>query len=174
MLVVLFNAVKVESVPLNFNYFSATRRQGVPISAQGIGHAGRMRRLILGFLGAALMIFSAEPAQAASDEDQVRAVLDGMNSSYNGADFDSFASHLCADMRRADGFETGWYESRKTDGPTSITVMSVDVAGNPPSQAIANVRFAAANHADAKVLEVDFVRENAEWKACRYHSASSL
>jgi hypothetical protein len=133
-----------------------------------------MQRLILGFLGAALMVLPAAPAQAATDEDQVRAVLDGMNRSYNGTDFDSFASHLCAGMRRADGFEAGWYESRKTDGLTSITVMSVDVAGNPPSRAIANVRFAAANHADAKVLEVDFVRESAEWKACRYHSASSI
>ena len=127
-----------------------------------------MPRLTLGLIGAALMIFCAAPARAASDEDQVRAVLNGMNSSYNGADFDSFASHLCADMRGADGFEAGWYESRKTDGPTSITVMSVDVAGNPPSRATADVRFAAANHADAKVLEVGFVRESAEWKACRY------
>jgi hypothetical protein len=127
-----------------------------------------MRRLILGFLGAALMVLSAGPAQAASEEDQARAVLDGMNSSYNGADFDSFARHLCADMRRARGFEAGWYDSRQTDGPTSITVMSVDVAGDPPSRATAKVRFAAANHADAKVLEVDFVRESAEWKACRY------
>ncbi len=127
-----------------------------------------MPRLILGFFGAALMIFSAGAAQAASDEDQVRAVLDGMNSSYNGADFDSFAGHLCASMRRADGFEAGWYASRKTDGPTSITVMSVDVAGSPPSRAIANVRFAAANHTDPKVLEVEFVRESAEWKACHY------
>jgi hypothetical protein len=173
MLVVFFNAVKVESVPLNFNLFSATRRQGVPASAPDIGHAGRMRRLTLGFIGAALLVLPPAPAQAATDEDQVRAVLDGMNSSYNGADFDSFAGHLCADMRRADGFEAGWYASRNTDGPTNITVMSVDVAGNPPSRAIANVRFAAANRADPKVLDVDFVRESAQWKACRYSAGQT-
>ncbi|MGO4441772.1 hypothetical protein AB4Z42_00300 [Mycobacterium sp. 2YAF39] len=78
---------------------------------------------------------------------------------------------LSAGMRRADGFEAGWYASRKTDGPTTITVMSVAVAGNPPSRAIANVRFAAANHADPKVLDVDFVRESAQWKACRYSAS---
>jgi hypothetical protein len=127
-----------------------------------------MRRLILPAIGVALMVVYAAPTHAATDEDQVRAVLDGMNASYNGADFDGFASHLCAAMRRADGFEAGWHESRKADGPTTITVMSVDVAGDPPSRAVADVRFAAANRADAKVLEVDFVRESAEWKACRY------
>jgi hypothetical protein len=98
----------------------------------------------------------------------VRAVLDGMNASYNSADYDGFASHLCVDMKRADGFEAGWHQSRQTDGPTRITVIAVNVAGDPPSQAVASVRFAAANHPDAKVLQVDFVRESAEWKACRY------
>ncbi len=120
------------------------------------------------------MVVAATPAHAATDEDQVRAVLDGMNASYNGADFDAFASHLCAAMRHAEGFEAGWYQSRKTDGPTTISVMSVDVAGDPPSRAVANVRFAAANRADPKVLEVDFVRESAQWKACRYSAGLSV
>lgn len=129
-----------------------------------MAHAGPMRPPVLA-IAAALMAFSVAPAQAGTDEDQVRAVLDGMNASYNGSDFDAFASHVCGAMRHADGFEAGWYQSRTTDGPTSITVMSVDVAG---TRAIANVRFAAANHADPKTLEVDFVRESDEWKACRY------
>ncbi len=119
-------------------------------------------------IATALMVFSVAPAQAGTEEDQVRAVLDGMNTAYNGSDFDAFASHVCLDMRQGDDFEAGWYQSRKADGPTSITVTSVDVAGNPPAQAIANVRFAAANHTDPKTLQVDFVREDAEWKACRY------
>ena len=132
-----------------------------------------MRRVVLPSVGAALMILSAVPAHASTYEDQVRAVLDGMNASYNGADFDGFASHLCADMRRAPGFKAGWYQSRKVDGPTRITVISVNVAGDPPSRAIANVRFAAANQADPTILEVDFVRESADWKACRYSHARS-
>ena len=127
-----------------------------------------MGRAVVPAVVAGLVVLSSAPAHAAPAEDQVRAVLDGMNASYNSVDYDSFASHVCADMKQADGFEAGWHQSRETDGPTRITVISVDVAGDPPSQAVANVRFAAANHADAKILEVDFVRESAEWKACRY------
>ncbi|MCV7042334.1 hypothetical protein BST36_13855 [Mycolicibacterium moriokaense] len=133
-----------------------------------------MRHLVLPSVGAALLILSAAPAQASTSEDQVRAVLAGMNTSYNGADFDGFASHLCADMRQAPGFEAGWYRSRKADGPTRITVLSVDVAGDPPSRAVANVRFAAANQAAPAVVEVDFVRESSEWKACRYSQARNI
>ena len=79
---------------------------------------------------AALMLVTTRPAPAATDEDQVRAVLDGMNGSYNRSDFEAFASHVCADMLRADGYEAGWYQSRKSDGPTQITVNSVDVTGD--------------------------------------------
>jgi hypothetical protein len=32
----------------------------------------------------------------------------------------------------------------------------------------ANVRFQAANRADAKTLDVEFRRDGADWKACRY------
>jgi len=116
-------------------------------------------------LGAA----TAGPASAATDEDQVRAVLNGMNGSYNSSDFKGFASHLCADMLKAAGLEAGWYASRKSDGPTQITINSVEVAGvSDIRRAVANVRFEAANHADTKTLDVEFLREGAEWKACRY------
>jgi hypothetical protein len=110
------------------------------------------------------------PASAASDEDEVRAVLNGMNASYNRTDFGTFASHLCADMLKAAGFEAGWYASRRSDGPTEITVNSVEVPGDRhPQVAVANVRFQAANH-DAKTLDVEFLREGGEWKACRYQA----
>lgn len=131
-----------------------------------------MRSVVL-VIPAALMAVSVAPAQADTDADQVRAVLDGMNASYNGSDFDAFAAHVCADMRATDGFEAGWYQSREADGPTSITVMSVSVVGSPPSEAVANVRFAAANRADPKILAVDFVRERATWKACGYGASRS-
>jgi hypothetical protein len=123
---------------------------------------------------AALMVVTARPAMTATDEDRVRAVLEGMNGSYNRSDFDAFASHVCADMLRADAYEAGWYRSRQTDGPTRITVNSVDVTGDPASLAVANVRFVAANHTDAKTLDIDFLREGAEWKACRYQAGQSV
>lgn len=109
------------------------------------------------------------PARAAGDADQVRAVLAGMNGSYNRSDFTSFAAHVCAAMRHADGFETEWYASRRADGPTRISVNSVTVAGHPAVTAVATVRFAAENHSSAKTFDIDFVREAGEWKACHYH-----
>jgi hypothetical protein len=112
-----------------------------------------------------LVLISSAPAHAATDEDQVRGVLNGMNGSYNNTDFRGFASHLCAGMLKAAGLEASWYASRKSDGTTQITINSVEVAG---VDAVANVRFEAANHADTKTLDVEFRREGAEWKACRY------
>jgi hypothetical protein len=120
---------------------------------------------------AALMLVTTRPAPTATDGDQVRRVLEGMNGSYNRSDFEAFASHVCADMLRAGGYEAGWYQSRKSDGPTQITVNSVNVTGD---DAVANVRFVAANHSDAKTLDVDFLREGDQWKACRYAAGQSL
>lgn len=115
---------------------------------------------------ATTLVGMARPAVAA-DQDQVRAVLSTMNNSYNSSDFTAFASHVCAAMLRANNFQAGWYENREVDGTTQITVNSVDVTGD---DAVANVRFVAANHEDAKTFDIDFLREGAEWKACRYHT----
>lgn len=123
-----------------------------------------MRPAVVAAVVAAL---SAAPAQAATDEDQVRAVLNGMNGSYNQSDFAGFAAHLCDSMRTAAGFEAGWYASRKSDGPTQITINSIQVAG---ADAVANVRFQAANREDTKTLDVEFRRDGTDWKACRYQA----
>lgn len=123
---------------------------------------------------AAASVVTSSPARAASDEDQVRAVLDKMNSSYNDANFGAFASHLCADLLMSPGYEAGWHASRESDGPTKIAVNSVHVKGDPASLAVANVRFDAANREDGKTLDVDFLRDGGDWKACRYHAGQSV
>jgi hypothetical protein len=120
---------------------------------------------------AVLIVVTTRPAPAVTDEDQVRAVLAGMNGSYNESNFEAFASHVCADMLRNNSYEAGWYESRQTDGPTQITVNSVAVTGDG---AVANVQFVAANQADPKTLDVDFLREGDQWKACRYSAGQSV
>jgi hypothetical protein len=175
----MFNVVKVESVPLKSDEFSsiagarcavlyATRRSGVPIGTVVIGQADSMRFAAVPAIVAALLLLSSAPAPAATDEDQVRAVLDGMNGSYNRSDFTGFAAHLCTDILKNAGFKAGWYASRKSDGPTQITINSITVTEGPRPQAIANVRFQAANHADAKTFDVGFLRVDGDWKACRY------
>ena len=161
MLVAMFNVVKVESVPLKSDNFSACRASEPEI----IGHADAMRPAVVSTIVAGMVLLSSAQAQAATDEDQVRAVLNGMNGSYNRSDFGEFASHVCADMLRAADFEAGWYARRKSDGPTQITINSVEVTG---VDAVANVRFQAANHAEAKTRDVEFLRQGADWKACRY------
>jgi hypothetical protein len=178
----MFNVVKVESVPLKFSFFLQTASRVYP--PRIIGKAERVRLCArIGLLIAAgvtvtaltiVALFIAVGARSgptASDADHVRAVLDGMNGSYNRSDFAGFASHLCPDMLRANGYEAGWYQSRSSDGPTQITVNSVDVTGD---DAVANVRFQAANHEDIKTLDIDFLREGADWKACRYHVARAI
>jgi hypothetical protein len=173
MLVAMFNVVKVESVPLKSVFFLRAARR---TSTRAIvGHAEPMRPGVMPAIVTGLVLLSSGTARAATDEDQVRAVLNGMNGSYNRSDFNEFASHLCADMLKGAGFEAGWYASRESDGPTQITVNSVEVTGAPgPQVAIANVRFQAANHPDAKTLDVEFLREGAEWKACRYDAGRSV
>jgi hypothetical protein len=118
-----------------------------------------------------LTVVTSAPARSDSNESQVRAVLDGMNGSYNRTDFEEFASHLCADMLRTEGFKAGWYESRRIDGPTRITVNSVEMVGD---DAVASVRFEAANRQNPETLDIDFVREGAEWKACRYRTRQTV
>jgi hypothetical protein len=140
-----------------------------------IGNAGPMDALVATLtIVVVVTMATAGTASAATDEDQVRAVLNGMNGSYNRSDFKEFASHLCADMLKADGFEAGWYASRKSDGPTQITINSVEVADVPHPQAVANVRFQAANHSEAKTLDVEFLRDGTEWKACRYNAGQYI
>ncbi|HET6735499.1 hypothetical protein [Mycobacterium sp.] len=65
-------------------------------------------------IAALLIAVGARSTPATSDEDRVRAVLNGMNGSYNRSDFAAFASHVCPDMLRADQFEAGWYHSPRT------------------------------------------------------------
>jgi ketosteroid isomerase-like protein len=180
----MFNVVKVECVPLNSMFFRRAARlrperavigdrEVMPINARpGLLVAGGVAAALP--LAAVLIVVTTGSTPTATDADQVRAVLDGMNGSYNRSDFEAFASHVCLDMLRAAGYEAGWYQSRESDGPTQITVNSVDVTGDGDlARAVANVRFVAANH-DAKTLDIDFLREGSQWKACRYRPTRSL
>lgn len=127
-----------------------------------------------GVVGAVALaaVGSPVPAHAGTAEEAVRAVLDVMNGSYNRSDFGGFAANVCADMRRAAGFEAGWRQSRETDGPTRITVNSISVNGASADSAVANVRFVAARH--DKTLDIEFRREGSQWKACRYQAGQAV
>lgn len=140
-----------------------------------MGFTGRTALLVSGgvlvAVTPAIVAVVSVATPAPTDADRVRAVLDTMNNSYNRSDFEAFASHVCADMLRSDAYEAGWHQSRASDGPTQIAVNSVDVTGD---DAVANVRFMAVNHEDPKTLDIDFLRDGADWKACRYHPVQSV
>jgi hypothetical protein len=119
-------------------------------------------------LAVAVGTLAPAPAAADSADHEIRAVLDGMNRSYNSADFAAFAAHVCADMLRADGFRADWLESRRVDGPTRISVKAVRIHGD---DAVATVRFEAERH--TSTVEVDFVREGG-WKVCRYRPGVTI
>ncbi|WP_232425706.1 Rv0361 family membrane protein [Mycobacterium sp. JS623] len=188
----MFNVVKVESVPLKSDYFATSLLEDRKILAdrdlaavsrggfsavtacrisgrEAMGQARSVRWVVM--VVASLVTLSSATAQAATDEDQVRAVLNGMNGSYNRTDFTEFATHLCDNIRKAAGFEAGWYASRKSDGPTQITINSVQVTGG---DAVANVRFQAANRANPKTFDVEFRRDGTDWKACRYDAGQYI
>ncbi|MGV0790587.1 Rv0361 family membrane protein [Mycolicibacterium sp. XJ1819] len=134
-----------------------------------------MGRLVCALgVAAALTVLAPGTAGAATDQDRVRDVLVEMNDAYNRFDFATFATYLCTDVLRVEGFQAHWQQSRRTDGPTRIAVNSVNVAGDPASVAVANVRFEAVNHEQPKTLDVEFVREGAEWKACRYRAGRTV
>src|ERR1700754_3111013 len=142
-------------------------------AGRGLGIAGGALAAALAMVTLFILV-TTRPAPAATDEDRVRAVLVGMNGSYNQSDFEAFASHVCADMLRNKSYKAGWYESRESDGPTEITVNSVDVTGDgDDAQAVANVQFVAANHADPKTLRLDFPRGGPEGKAFRFPAGES-
>jgi len=132
-----------------------------------------MHRLVAALTVLAVGVATTGQAHAAPDADGVRGVLDSMNNSYNRSDFTKFASHLCADLLQTADFAAEWYASRTSDGPTAITVNSVRVIGGSEiARAIANVRFEAADH--VRTLDVEFLREGSEWKACRYRAGQTV
>jgi ketosteroid isomerase-like protein len=127
--------------------------------------------IVAAVLVAVISMVTTRPAPAGTEADRVRAVLDTMNSSYNRDDFNAFASHLCADILHVHNFESGWHQSRDSDGPTRIAVNSVNVNGD---NAVANVRFEAANQEDSRTLDVVFLRDGDAWKVCRYRAGQSI
>jgi hypothetical protein len=70
-----------------------------------IGDSEAVRRVVLPAVVAGLALLSSAPAEATTDEDQVRAVLDSMNGSYNRTDFTGFAAHPCANRTDAKTFD---------------------------------------------------------------------
>jgi hypothetical protein len=106
----------------------------------------------------------ARPA-GPSDEEQIRAVVDGFEEAWNRSDFEKFTSLVCAEsLNNGDApAKDEFMEQRRDDGRIELTVTSVDVHGE---KATAKVDETNPQKHDTKSEDLDLVRENGKWKAC--------
>jgi hypothetical protein len=98
---------------------------------------------------------------ALSDEDQVRAVVDRFEQSWNDEDFDAMSEILCEDMRNDPEFDPSvMSEMRSVAGRLTLTVTDLYVNGDAATATILN----QGEDPD----DIDFARENGEWKWCEF------
>jgi hypothetical protein len=96
-----------------------------------------------------------------SDEDQVRAVVARFERSWNEDDFDAMSEILCEDMRNDPEFDPGTMsEMRSIAGRLTLTVAELDIKGDAATATILN----QGEDPD----DIDFARENGEWKWCEF------
>ena len=98
---------------------------------------------------------------ALSDEDQVRAVVDRFEKSWNEEDFDAMSEILCEDMRNDPEFDPSiMSEMRSIAGSLTLTVADLYVDGDAATATILN----QGEDPD----DIDFTRENGDWKWCEF------
>jgi hypothetical protein len=131
---------------------------------------GALAATLLACAGAAIAVVSVSghsvtgtatrPAGTAlSDEDQVRAVVDRFEQSWNEEDFDAMSEILCEDMRNDPEFDPSiMSEMRSIAGSLTLTVVDLYVNGDAATATILN----QGEDPD----DIDFTREDGEWKWC--------
>jgi hypothetical protein len=96
-----------------------------------------------------------------SDEDQVRAVVDRFEQSWNDEDFDAMSEILCEDMRNDPEFDPDVMgEMRSLAGTLTLTITELVVDGDTATATILN--------RGVDPDDIDFARENGEWKWCEF------
>jgi hypothetical protein len=113
-----------------------------------------------------VIVVAVTPGPKPSDEQQIRAVVAGMQEAWNRSDFDAFRGYLCKGNQ--------WFWSTIGDsgsaamtmrqrGRAQFTVNSVQVAGD---SAKASVKESYSNGAQPPETTEDFVHEDGKWKVC--------
>jgi hypothetical protein len=96
-----------------------------------------------------------------SDEDQVRDVVDRFEQSWNDNDFDAMSEILCEDMRNDPQFDQEiMSEIRDDSGTLTLTIAELDINGDAATATILN----RGTDPD----DIDFAREDGEWKWCEF------
>jgi hypothetical protein len=135
------------------------RRTGLIVGGIGAG-------LALSIVAAVLIVTLGRSTPVGpSDEEQIRAVVEGFEDAWNKSDFEKFKGYICArNLQNGDApTEDKFTEQRSADGPIDLTVTSVQVNGD---KATAKVDEMNPQKHEKKSEDLDLVRENGGWKAC--------
>jgi hypothetical protein len=102
-----------------------------------------------------------QPGPPPSDEDLVRAVVDRFEQTWNAEDFDALSELLCEEMRNDPQFDrTLMSEMRSTSGTLTLTVAELVIEGDEATATVLNEGLDPD--------DIDFTRENGEWKWCAF------
>jgi hypothetical protein len=154
MLVAFYNAVKVESVPLNSAFFRAFLRLFASLTPMG-PTKWLAAVLLIAVVGATIVATTARSRLIAGTP----TVNDQFEQAWNGGDFDALRQLICTDLRTESHFSTNELrEARQIAGRLALTVESIEVGGVTATAVI-------ENH-EADPDDIDFVREVGDWKWC--------
>jgi hypothetical protein len=96
-----------------------------------------------------------------SDEDLVRAVVDRFEQTWNDEDFDALSDLLCEEMRNDPQFDQSLIrDMRSTSGTLTLTVADLVIDGDAATATVLNEGIDPD--------DIDFTREDGEWKWCAF------
>lgn len=129
--------------------------------------AGDVAFVVIAAIVATVLYFtvgSKDPHGGQSDEDQIRAVVAGMQAAYNSSDSDGWKKSFCEgdQQNQADLDKYSFGAKNDPNGRAAATVEYVQLHGDTATVHI-DVKYAKGkNEAD----HWTFVRKNDDWKAC--------
>lgn len=138
-----------------------------PFVVAGAVLAGVVALAVVAVLGAVLAP-KTTGSGSASPEDQVKAVVKGIDDGLNNADAARLTSLVCAEKKSSDGFRAKTNaelrQQRARKGTVTSTVASINVTGDRATATIHHAWSKAPGQADT---DTDvFVRESGGWKIC--------
>ena len=101
-----------------------------------------------------LVASNSEP----SDEERIRAIVNGLEETYNDSDFEAFRQYLCTGLRD-EITEESWH----SDEHWSLTIESLEITGDTATATVTN-DFDGTDEPETE--EISLLREDGEWKAC--------
>ena len=113
-----------------------------------------------------MIVLAVPRGSKPSDEQQIRAVVAGMQEAWNRTDFNAFRDYLCKDNQRfwaALGADNAGATTMRERGRAEFTVHSVDVSGD---KARASVKEKYSNGDETPETTEHFVLEEGSWKFC--------